>query len=114
MQRKPGEDVDIINESGNTLLKLYDFGFDSKIESSSYFIPEQKDVIVDGKQFIKSINQLLNAILSVENQKKKQQVDSANNLADNLQKTMDLTSAFYKGLGGSNLPTYTPRSRGKF
>ena len=114
LQRKPGEDVDIINKSGNTLLKLYDFGFDSKIESSSYFIPEQKDVIVDGKQFIKLINQLLNAILSVENQKKKQQVDSANNLADNLQKTMDLTSAFYKGLGGSNLPTYTPRSRGKF
>jgi len=75
---------------------------------------KKKDVIVNGKDFIKLINQLLNAILTFENNKKKQQVDSANNIAEQLQKTMDLTSAFYKGLGGSNLPTYTPRSRGKF
>jgi hypothetical protein len=92
---------------------LYDFGFDSKIESSSYYIPEQEDVIVDGKKFIKLINQLLNAILSVENNKKKQQVDNANNIAEQLKNTMDFTSSIYEGLGKSNLPNYKPRTRGK-
>jgi hypothetical protein len=114
LQRKPGEDVEVERENDfGTILKLYDFGFDSKIESSSYYIPEQEDVIVDGKKFIKLINQLLNAILSVENSKKKQQVDNANNIAEKLKNTMDFTSSIYEGLGKSNLPNYKPRTRGK-
>ena len=110
LQRKPEENV---AKATNTML-FYDFAFDSILQENPYYDPEKKDVIVNGKDFIKLINQLLNAILTFENNKKKQQVDSANNIAEQLQKTMDLTSAFYKGLGGSNLPTYTPRSRGKF
>lgn len=110
LKRKPEENV---AKATNTML-FYDFAFDSILQENPYYDPEKKDVIVNGKDFIKLINQLLNAILTFENNKKKQQVDSANNIAEQLQKTMDLTSAFYKGLGGSNLPTYTPRSRGKF
>ena len=115
LQRKPEEYV-AIQSSGlaTSTMKLYEFPFESRLKDNLFYDPEQQDVIVNGIDFTKLINQLLNAILAFENNKKKQQVDSANNIAEQLQKTMDLTSAFYKGLGGSNLPTYTPRSRGKF
>ena len=116
LQRKPEEYV-AIQSSGmdpEGWMKLYEFPFESRLKDNPFYDPKEQDVFVNGKDFIKLINQLLNAILTFENKKKKQQVDSANNIADNLEGVMDFTSALYQGFGKSNLPKYTPRSRGKF
>jgi hypothetical protein len=115
LQRKPEEYV-AIQSSGldpEGTMKLYEFPFESRLKDNLFYDPEQQDVIVDGKKFINLINQLLNAILTFENQKKKQQVDNANNIAEQLKNTMDFTSSIYEGLGKSNLPNYKPRTRGK-
>jgi len=114
LQRKPEEYVAIkSSDSVTTSMALYQFAFESELKDNLYYDPEQQDVIVDGKKFINLINQLLNAILTFENQKKKQQVDNANNIAEQLKNTMDFTSSIYQGLGKSNLPNYKPRTRGK-
>jgi hypothetical protein len=114
LQRKPEEYVAIKSSASvTTSMALYQFAFESELKDNLYYDPEQQDVIVDGKKFIKLINQLLNAILTFENQKKKQQVDNANNIAEQLKNTMDFTSSIYEGLGKSNLPNYKPRTRGK-
>lgn len=95
-------------------ITLFELGFEAVIRENDFFDEEENDVIVLQESLVKLLNNLFSAILAIENAKKKKQVENANNIAEQLKNTMDLTSAFYKGLGGSNLPTYTPRSRGKF
>lgn len=98
----------------NNIIVLFELGFEAVIRENDFFDEEENDVIVLQESLVKLLNNLFSAILAIENAKKKKQVENANNIAEQLKNTMDLTSAFYKGLGGSNLPTYTPRSRGKF
>ena len=114
LQRKPEEYVAIKSSASvTTSMALYQFAFESELKDNLYYDPEQQDVIVDGKKFINLINQLLNAILTFENQKKKQQVDNANNIAEKLKNNLDLVSSIYQGLGDSKLPNYKSRTRGK-
>lgn len=97
----------------NAKIKFVDLGDGNLVSKNEFLDIEKKDVIVLQESLIILINKLFSAMLTIENSKKKQQVDNANNIAEKLKNNLDLVSSIYQGLGDSNLPNYKPRTRGK-
>jgi len=100
-------------EQKNAKITFVELGDGNLVSKNEFLDIEKKDVIVLQESLFMLINKLFSAMLTIENRKKKQQVDNANNIAEQLQNTMDFTSSIYQGLGKSNLPNYKSRTRGK-